>query len=52
MPLYQNDLIKKHIQREAFTIVVSESGAQFDPDLVRIFMKTHKKFYSGIELRL
>ena len=40
---------KAYSEREAFAIVVSESGAQFDPDLVRIFMKIHKKIYSGIE---
>ena len=40
---------KAYSERESYTIIVSESGSQFDPDLVRIFMKIHKKIYASIE---
>ena len=39
---------KAYSEREAYTIIVSESGSQFDPDIVRCFMKVHKKIYESI----
>ena len=40
---------RAYSEREAFAIIVSESGRQFDPEIVSCFMKIHKKIYESIE---
>ena len=39
---------RPYSDKEAYIIIVSESGTQFDPDIVRCFMKMHKKIYESI----